>query len=81
MSSEGSRSCESRPELVVELYDWKVAPWSSVREDIMRIDRLCLGRKAFSESDLRTYFEDRLSIVVLLRRENRIIGYCAAAPD
>lgn len=81
MSMEGPRSKESRPAPEAEIFDPSEESWDSVREEILRLDRLCFGDKSFSEEELRASFENPEHIVVLLRQLERIIGFSSAAPD
>lgn len=81
MTFEGTQSQEFNQTAAAELFDPSVETWDSVREQILRIEELCFGQMGFGEDELRGTFENPENIVVVLRKNKKIIGFSSAIPD
>ena len=77
----GPRSRESAPEAAAELYDPSSQAWEDVRNEALELEELCFPGKGFGEAYLRERFGDPESIIALLRKERRLIGFSCAVPD
>lgn len=65
-----------------ERYDPKKIPWTTVKEDVMRIEHAQFGRLAFPTKELKSIFRNRKNTIILLRdiTSGKVIGYTCAVP-
>jgi len=78
---EKTSSRESQPAVTTELIDHSTQSWGDIKGEILELEDECFGGQAFPESKLESIFNNPESIIVLLKREGKIIGFSSALPD
>lgn len=81
MSFEANPTNESVPEPQVEFFDPSEQSWDDVKDDIMRLEELCFPGHGLGEEYLKEKFEDQESIIVLLKKGEKLIGFSYTTPD
>src|SRR3990167_7285726 len=72
---------ESQPTVTAELFDPHAQSWQEIREEILELEDECFSDKTFPEEELESIFANPDSIIVLLKKKGKIIGFSSALPD
>jgi hypothetical protein len=78
---EKPTSQECAPGPTVALFDPSQESWQSVRQDIMNLEEICFPGKGLGEDYLKEKFEDPNSVIVLLKRGEKVLGFSYGTPD
>lgn len=81
MNPDKTPSPEPIAQPAVELFDQRAHTWEEVRDDILELEKLCFPNGSFEESYLKAHFENPETIVVLLKKAGKIIGFSYAIAD
>lgn len=81
MNFERPSSSEASPKPIAELFSTESHTWESVKDEILELEELCFPGKGFGEEYLQEHFENPESIIALLKKESRVVGFSYAIPD
>jgi len=62
------------------LYNSKELSWEKIKREIISIEREAFGEKSFSDKQLAIGFQYEKSVIVLLKDDQKIIGFTYAQP-
>jgi len=62
------------------LYNSKELPWGRIKQEIISIEREAFGEKSFTDKELTDHFQDEKNTIVLLKDDQKVIGFTYARP-